>query len=179
MADLCLQHLLDEHRCFERTLAALDFMLAAAKNPQPVSASAWMAAVELVRSLNAAAQLHVQKEEQVLFLELENFLPREMGPLAVLRGEHHDLAREAATLLSAAEALAAAGHVPDVVEQFDRAGRNLLRLVRDHFYKEERVLFPMVARFLSPERDAHLLERMRVLDGSGSGPGAAQDASGG
>jgi hemerythrin-like domain-containing protein len=40
----------------------------------------------------------------------------------------------------------------------------LLRLIQDHLYKENRVLFPMVARFLSPERDAALLERMRAID---------------
>jgi len=35
--------------------------------------------------------------------------------------------------------------------------------LRDYIYKEGMILFPMVARFLSPERDAQLLQQMKVI----------------
>ena len=46
---------------------------------------------------------------------------------------------------------------------FQRAGRAALQTQRNHLYKEEVVLFPMVARFLSPDRDALLLRQLQVL----------------
>jgi iron-sulfur cluster repair protein YtfE (RIC family) len=33
----------------------------------------------------------------------------------------------------------------------------------NHIYKEERVLFPMVARFLPSDLDAHLLRQMEAM----------------
>jgi hemerythrin-like domain-containing protein len=50
------------------------------------------------------------------------------------------------------------------IESLREYGDAMVRIVRDHIYKEDRVLFPMVARFLSVERDTHLLAQMEEID---------------
>lgn len=117
---------------------------------------------------------HVRKEEEVLFPALEDFLPRDLGPLAVLRGEHQDLHAHFARLRQAGEALAQGSAQPLHMEQFVQAGRAVIQALRDHFYKEERLLFPMVARFLSAERDVYLLGRMNEISSANTIPASAE-----
>jgi iron-sulfur cluster repair protein YtfE (RIC family) len=53
---------------------------------------------------------------------------------------------------------------PEVIQKFLFFGRALLQLLRDHSYKEERVLFPMVARLLRPEIDTRIASDMETLE---------------
>lgn len=106
--------------------------------------------------------LHLKKEEEVLFPALESFLAKDLGPLAVLRGEHEDL-RELFRRVQAAGELRGRSESPDTVTQLQNYGAGMITVLRDHFYKEDRILFPMVTRFLTPERDADLLRRMEQM----------------
>jgi len=164
MSDLCLRHLLREHREIEKVLAELESLLEEqAKEPRWGEAERedfkWISEI-LGNHLNH----HVRKEDEILFPALEAFLPRDLGPLAVLRGEHTDLRDIFGRLVRAGEARAKGNDQPEAIEGFKRHGGAILQIVRDHIYKEDRVLFPMVARFLSPEQDAHLLEQMEAIN---------------
>lgn len=87
--------------------------------------------------LAAGLKSHAQLEEALLFVRLEPALGTGMGPLAVMRAEHDQVE-------------GAVGRVAELDDLDD--ARNLLRqlinVARQHFAKEEQVLFPMAQRVL-------------------------------
>ena len=89
--------------------------------------------------LSAALDTHARLEDQLLFTALEPHLGP-MGPLAVMRMEH-DQIEDLFGRISQASSLSEA---QDLTLQ-------LLRIARDHFAKEERVLFPLAAQILGLE----------------------------
>lgn len=166
MAELTIQHLLDGHRAFDQAASELGELAEAAAAGRVLTAAERTRLAELGRALRSESASHMKKEEEILFPALEGFLPRDVGPLAVLRGEHHDLAALLGALVESAEAVVAGDDAR--LESALAAARGALQLVRNHFYKEERVLFPMVARFLSPARDEALAAAMRARDATGA-----------
>jgi iron-sulfur cluster repair protein YtfE (RIC family) len=82
--------------------------------------------------LAAALVTHAHFEDELLFVGLEAHLPREMGPLAVMRAEHEEIEGALAAL--------------ETVEEAGQARALLGRVVstgREHFAKEEQVFFPL------------------------------------
>lgn len=90
--------------------------------------------------LAAVVESHAGLEEELLFPALEPHLGREGGPLAVMRAEHEEIAR----LLWC-------------IEEADEEHEAMLAVVaalancRDHFHKEEQVLFPMALELLDED----------------------------
>jgi hemerythrin-like domain-containing protein len=74
---------------------------------------------------------HAHLEDELLFPALERALG-EAGPLVVMRSEHQEIDRLLARAAVAAERATACGDIWAALE-----------LARDHFAKEEAVLFPM------------------------------------
>ena len=164
MSDLSIHHLAREHREVEKALDELECLL----NEQKLASDwgvderedfEWVASV-----LGKHLVHHIRKEEHVLFPALEAYLPHDVGPLGVLRGEHNDLKFTFERLCEVAKERNSGAADAETQREFQLYGGALLRIVRDHIYKEDRVLFPMVARFLAPERDAELLRQMEDLD---------------
>jgi hemerythrin-like domain-containing protein len=91
----------------------------------------------LNRALAAALISHARVEDQLLFPALEVHLGRE-GPLACMRQEHAELEAAIEDVSNAATCGAA-------VERL----RDAMQAARDHFAKEERVLFHMARQFVS------------------------------
>ncbi len=99
---------------------------------------------------NFADKYHHLKEEDVLFMEMENRgMPREGGPIGVMLHEHNEgrqyikQATEAIELFTAGDANA-----------FESIKENLLNycnLLTNHIYKENNILYPMAERFLPVE----------------------------
>jgi hemerythrin-like domain-containing protein len=79
---------------------------------------------------------HAQLEDELLFANLEPHLG-ESGPLAVMRAEH-----------LAIEALLADLRCAPGPEAARQATADLVHLAREHFAKEEQVLFPMAEQLL-------------------------------
>jgi hemerythrin-like domain-containing protein len=97
--------------------------------------------VTLVKSLGAmlAAALasHARTEEELLFTTLEPHIGS-MGPLAVMRIEHDQIEKTLERL--------------PTIQEVDQARELLLRVIkvaREHFPKEEQVLYPMANKTLS------------------------------
>ena len=161
MAPHCIEHLLKDHREGERIVSELESLLNQRQE------GCWTAArsasfARVAHFVDEVVMAHVRKEEDVLFPALGAFLPSDTGPLAVLRGEHQELAETFKRFLEAGGRLSAGSSDAAVCEEFERTGRAMIQGFRDHVYKEDRILFPMVARFLSPEGDARLLEQMEA-----------------
>jgi regulator of cell morphogenesis and NO signaling len=97
--------------------------------------------------IKAAVETHAQIEEELLFKALEPHLGGG-GPLAVMRMEHEEIEGGLSAL-------------PDA-EDLETAGHHLLKVVqvaRQHFAKEEQVLFPMAEQVLGLGQLTDLGER--------------------
>lgn len=118
-------------------------------------------ALELVQSqaalLTAALATHAGLENELLFSALDPHLGQ-MGPLAVMRMEHDEIENTLGQVQEARD-LAQAQHLV----------LHAMRVARDHFAKEEQVLFPMAHQVLDEERLAQLgtqwAERRGVIAG--------------
>jgi regulator of cell morphogenesis and NO signaling len=91
--------------------------------------------------LAAGLVSHAELEEQLLFGHMENLIGADGGPLAVMRIEH----QEVESLLAE---LQESGPGEDAC---DLAAR-LVALARDHFAKEEQILFPMAEEMMGEQR---------------------------
>ncbi len=163
MAELAIQYLLKEHREIEKALNDLESLLDSRAEWSAVH-SETLALILLLFGRELAG--HIQKEEELLFPALEGLLPHDEGPLTVLRDEHRDLCRYFCRLCHAGHSMSEEHHPESVREEFQRSARATIRIMRDHIYKEDRVLFPLVARLLPPGVDEKLLERMESLQRS-------------
>jgi len=90
--------------------------------------------------LAAGLATHARIEDDLLFVALEGPLGPNGGPLAVMRTEHAEVE---ATLERLTQ-------VEDVQEAEALAG-HLVKVAREHFEKEEQVLFPMAEQLLGEE----------------------------
>jgi len=103
---------------------------------------------------------HARIEEDLLFPCLEPHLGQ-MGPLAVMRGEHREI-----------DALLEAARQENELDAMKSLIGRLLALVHGHFQKEEQVLFAMARRFLGDTDlteigDQWAARRKVVVDGQG------------
>lgn len=90
--------------------------------------------------LDAALAPHAEVENELLFAAMEASPDAERGPILAMR-EEHDAIEQA--LAEAADAVDAA-----------RGGallRDTIAMTRDHFVREEHLLFPMAARMLGDD----------------------------
>ena len=163
MAERSIQHLLQEHREAERVVGEIESLLNHQKRDAKWDATRRDLFARIAGFYEGVVIHHIAKEEKVFFPALEGFLPRDVGPLAVLRGEHREIAGRFTRLCELAGLLALGRNEAPIVEEFERVGQAIIQMTRDHIYKEDRILFPMVARFLSDERDAHLLGEMEAI----------------
>ncbi len=89
--------------------------------------------------LTVALATHAHLEDELLFTALDPYLAQ-MGPLSVMRMEHDEIEG----------ILAHVQEIQDLAEA-QRLVLNAVQVARNHFAKEEQVLFPMAQRTLSGE----------------------------
>lgn len=108
----------------------------------------------------AAILAHAQTEEEQLFPALEAVGLRE-GPLSVMRAEHAEIDRLVLGIPGS-----------KTLDDAKDGVRSLLALLREHFGKEENVLFPMSEKLLAEAQLCEMGERWSgergvVIDGGG------------
>lgn len=123
--------LLGEHGVFYSQFDHLEQAVPAAETLAQVKSQAAL--------LHAAIETHAHMEDELLFATLDPHLG-ETGPLAVMRMEHDDIE---GTLARLAE-------VQDLAEAQSLV-QHAIQVAREHFAKEERVLFPMAEQILEPD----------------------------
>jgi iron-sulfur cluster repair protein YtfE (RIC family) len=96
------------------------------------------------RAVEAALLTHAEVEDELLFRAVETKLPPG-GPTDVMRAEHDEIDATLEALRATADEAAAR-----------RAVLQVVALARDHFAKEEQVLFPIAEEILPHEE----LERL-------------------
>jgi regulator of cell morphogenesis and NO signaling len=125
------------------------YALLAHMTSQPV------ASAEVVRAqaaeLAAGLASHAQLEDELLFVPLEGPLGPNGGPLPVMRAEHAEVE---GTLERLAQV--------DDLHEAEELIRHLVTVAREHFEKEEQVLFPMAEQMLGEDVLRGLGERWAV-----------------
>jgi DUF438 domain-containing protein len=149
-----------DHETTERVLDAVANLWDAENGPSP----------SVVRDTIAylsqyADNCHNRKEEIHLFpLIEERGIPRHGGPLAVMLQEHE----QSRALLSRLAALGTrfADGDASCLEEFDKAFKDYGALIKDHYWKENDILYPMAKRVLSSEDDRSIVQGIESLEAS-------------
>ncbi len=100
----------------------------------------------IVRTLWPALELHLRKEEEILFPALQNLLGNQAQAIALLKQQHGELRstlRQLAELLQGDEGLD--------WEKITLSGRLLIDLLEDHEKKEDRLLIDVLEFSLKPK----------------------------
>jgi len=147
-----------DHEVIERVFAAMEAAFDRAGGPTP----------ELVALLvdflgNYVDCCHNQKEEQHLFPLLEaRGVPRHGGPLAVMLQEHERAQALLARLVPAGEAFAGGDRsaLSELRETFDQYAA----LCKDHFWKENDILYPLALRVLDDAQAADVVRGIEAVE---------------
>ena len=113
-------------------------------------------------------QCHNKKEETHLFPLIERLgIPRHGGPLAVMLQEHDD----SQTLLARFAALgrAYAAGEPAPADELRATFEQYAELLKNHFWKENDILYPMAARVMSPSDGASVVGGIEAVEAA-AGP---------
>ena len=108
-------------------------------------------------------QCHNKKEENHLFPLIEQLgIPRHGGPLAVMLGEHE----ESRTLVAPFAALgrAYAGGDVSVLDALQSAFDGYATLLKNHFWKENDILYPMARRVMDDAHGAAVVSGIDVTE---------------
>jgi len=137
--------LLGEHALFYSLFARADALLS-----EPGSLEQLTATASLLRD---AVVSHASLEETLLFAALaERGLSG--GPLNVMRAEHEEI-----------EAIATELPASKTADDARRGLRQLLSILREHFQREEKLLFPMSEKILGAEKLTELGARWALARG--------------
>lgn len=147
-----------DHEITERVFAAMETAFASSAGPSPAQVGRML---EYLRDYVDAC--HNQKEERHLFPLLERRgMPRHGGPLAVMLGEHEQARELLARLLPPATAYAA-GQTAALAD-LQAAFGDYAALCKDHFWKENDVLYPMAMQLLRPDDAAAVVKGIEAVE---------------
>ena len=143
----CTDLLIQDHKAILRALSVLEAMATHVENEQPLDDED----VEtILRFLRAFADDHHQaKEESALFPELRSTCVAEEPSVRQMLFEHD----QERSLVEALEDALRTKKGP----QFVLFASRFVGLIRNHIYKEDYILFPIVERNLSPEQDTKVV----------------------
>lgn len=147
-----------DHEITERVFAAMEAQFASAAGPAPAQVGL------LVEYLQGYVdRCHNQKEELHLFARLEGKgMPRHGGPLAVMLQEH-ERAKEILSRLVPLGCAFAAGNAAALPE-LHATFAEYATLCKDHFWKENDILYPMAQRMLSDEDAAEVVGGIEAVE---------------
>lgn len=147
-----------DHEVTERVFAAMEKRFAAAAGPSPKQVGL------LIDFLHAYVdQCHNRKEEQHLFPRLEAAgIPRHGGPLAVMLQEHERAQALLAQLVPLGTAFATGdkARLPELRAVF----ADYAALCKDHFWKENDILYPMALRMLDEQQATEIVAGIEAVE---------------
>jgi hemerythrin-like domain-containing protein len=136
--------LLGEHALFHSTFDGLEHVLSEATS-----------AIEIQRAVETLAPgilSHAALEDELLLPAIAAHIPN--GPTQVMRAEHREIDALTAQIARAGS-----------LEEARDCGARLLDLLRDHFHKEEAMLFPMAEHHLDDKKLQELGQRWKARRG--------------
>ena len=156
-----------EHELIMMVLDAAEREARAIANGGAADADRLAGFVDFIR--NFADHCHHAKEEDVLFVRMgERGFPREVGPVAVMLHEH-ELGRAHVAAVADNIAAAAAGDAAARAVVAERLA-GYASLLRQHIFKEDRVLYPMAERTLPASAFAQMHDDFARFEAEATGP---------
>ena len=141
--------MMEEHRAIERVLSSLERATLRLGRGDEVYLRFFSGCSAFFRGF--VDGYHQKKEEQFLFPALvNNGLPKESGPIAVMLAEHAQ-GRYLAQLLGSATIQLQTGDLRRR-EQVINSAAGYIKLFRQHIYKEEKILSPLAEKVIPLEQ---------------------------
>jgi hemerythrin-like domain-containing protein len=154
--------LMDEHRVIERVLDALEVAADRLERGE---------AIDPAFFLGFADGCHHHKEEGVLFVAMNAAgMPTQEGPIGVMLAEHEQARALTRALRDGAGRMQCGDRAG--VTQVVNAARGYAHLLRAHIQKEDRILFPMADRLISPSQHARVEQEFDRVEREQSGADA-------
>lgn len=145
-----------EHELITRALLLLEREAKALEQGTATARGRLTQLTEFIREF--ADRRHHGKEEDVLFVAMEEAgLPRDAGPLAMMRLEHDQGRALVRTMVSGDDAAAA------------KAARDFARLLASHIQKENGVLYPMAEQIIPPDAIKRMMRRFAEVEEASGG----------
>ncbi len=152
------QLLLDDHQTADKVLDAMTNAFASPAGPSPAAVGMTL---DFLRSY--VDRVHNRKEEDHLFPLIEKRgVPRQGGPLAVMLQEHEQGRQILARLVPVAEAVAAGDR--SRTAELGAVFSEYATLLRNHFWKENDILYPMALRVMTPEDGAAVVAGIEAVE---------------
>jgi hemerythrin-like domain-containing protein len=162
--------LMNEHRLIESVLDALEAYVDRLGPSSSVDTDDLGRFTLFIRAF--ADTCHHGKEEDILFEEMvENGMPREFGPIAVMLQEHEEGRRLVGTLSDFAARSAEPGWSDSDRQQIRQAARSYAEMLRQHIQKEDGILYPMAVSRFDPATMADIARRFDAFEAEKTGPG--------
>jgi hemerythrin-like domain-containing protein len=118
----------------------------------------------LISFFKADFWLHFDKEEQALFPEFDNFMPRGVGPLAVMMEEHQVLRNTNEILQRAVAAYLGSASNPETTRTIIESGSHFIEFLRSHINKEDHILFSMAEMHLNQNQNQKVLKLFNDIE---------------
>jgi hemerythrin-like domain-containing protein len=151
----CTDHLIQEHRLILRAVYVLQAMADQASDMKMPEAADVEDLLQFFRRF--ADDHHQGKEEAVLFPALRTGNAEvTKGPLGQMLFEHE---QERSLVEGLEDALRTRKH-----EDFAYYGNRMAKILSNHIYKEDNILFDLVERVITREVDERLLKEMTNFD---------------
>jgi len=106
--------------------------------------------------INNEVRAHNEREEELLFPELEKLLPPK-GPTFVMRQEHGRLWEALEKVEGTLERLERDG---EAIDEPVASVQFVVQFLSEHINKENSILYPMAKQLLAPEQMAAIAQRM-------------------
>jgi hemerythrin-like domain-containing protein len=158
----------EEHRVIEQVLNTLETAANRLENGQPIRPEFFLSAVDFIRG--CADGCHHQKEEGVLFKHMEAAgMPVQGSPIGVMLSEHELGRQYTRELLSAAQGMQAGD--PGANQKAIQSARSYVALLRQHIFKEDKILFPMADHVIPTDKHASVWDGFEHVEHAETGEG--------
>ena len=119
---------------------------------------------EIIGIFDTELVVHFQREEKVLFPVMERYVPRDMGPIAIMLEEHVKIFEAIDKFKEDVNGLiSAGGPSEEAIEDMLYNARSLIETLRSHIDKEENLLLPMAESHLTQPEWAAVWTDMEKL----------------
>jgi len=160
--------LMEEHRVIERVLFSLEKAANQLASGQAIPIDFFLKAADFIKGF--ADGCHHKKEEGVLFVSLvENGMPKNTGPVAVMLSEHEEGRRFTRAMREGVEQFESGNQA--AVSQVVQNALAYVALLRQHIQKEDRILFPMADQVIPVEQQERITEAFEHIEHEETGEG--------
>ena len=153
----------EEHQAVLAKLDALEGAINDLEHREKISASL----KELTSFFDTEFWLHFDKEEQALFPEFDGFMPRGVGPLAVMLEEHEVLRRTNELMQEAVARYLDDDDSAATLQTIRQHGMHFIEFLRGHISKEDGILFRMAEMHLTPSQNEKVARLFAEMEKKG------------